>query len=117
MRVLLFITAATLALSTTAFAQSLSGDQIRETLVGNTMSGFDDGEVFHEYLNPNGTISGSTPSGRYSGQWRISGDEICFAYDTNAKSGPKWDCSEVRLRRNRIIWDDNSTATLIRRTQ
>jgi len=70
----------TLALSTTAFAQSLSGDLIGTTLVGNIFSGVADGESYSEHLNPDGTISGQSPSSAYSGKWRISGDEICFSY-------------------------------------
>ena len=112
MRILLLATV-TLALSSTAFAQSLSGSQIRETLVGKTISGVEDGESYSEYLNPDGTISGRSPSGRYSGRWRISGDEICFLYDEEGmRNAGKWDCNEVTLRGSRIIWDDNTTATL-----
>lgn len=101
----------TLALSTTAFAQSLSGNQIRETLIGNTFSGFADGESYSEHLNPDGTISGRSPSGAYSGRWRISGDEICFSY-LEGKRTTKWDCTEVKLKGAQIIWDDNTTAKL-----
>jgi hypothetical protein len=100
-----------LAWSAAAFAQSLSGDKIRTTLVGNTFSGFADGETYSEHLNPDGTISGQSPSGAYAGRWRISGDEICFSY-TEDKLDPKWDCTEVILKGNQIIWDDNTTAKL-----
>ena len=101
----------TLALSTAAFAQSLSGDQIRTTLVGNTFSGVADGESYTEHLNPDGTISGRSPSGAYSGKWRISGNEICFSY-MEGKQDTKWDCTKVKLRGARIIWDDKTTAKL-----
>jgi hypothetical protein len=46
----------TLALTTAASAQSLSGDQIRTTLIGNTFSGLADGETYSEHLNADGTI-------------------------------------------------------------
>ncbi|MFY9840245.1 MAG: hypothetical protein WAK55_28015 [Xanthobacteraceae bacterium] len=101
----------TLALSTAAFAQSLSGDQIKTRFIGNTFSGFADGESYSEHLNADGTISGHSPSGAYAGRWRISGDQICFSYPEGKRSA-KWDCTEVKLKGSRIIWDDNTTAKL-----
>ena len=98
----------TLALTTTAFAQSLSGNQIRETLIGNSFSGVADGD---SYLNPDGTISGRSPPGTYAGKWRISGNEICFSH-AEGKRDTKWDCTEVKLKGGRVIWDDNTTAKL-----
>jgi hypothetical protein len=62
MRVMLLAGVA-LALSTTAFAQELSGTQIRQALVGKTMSGIENGESYSEYLSPDGGISGRSPSG------------------------------------------------------
>jgi hypothetical protein len=100
-----------LALSTAAFAQSLSGDQIRTTLIGNSFSGFADGESYSEHLNADGTISAHSPSGAYAGRWRISGDQICFSY-AEGKRETKWDCTEVKIKGARIIWDDKTTARL-----
>ena len=100
----------TLALTTAAFAQSLSGDQIRTTLVGDTFSGFADGETYSEHLNADGTISGHSPSGAYAGRWRISGDQICFSY-AEGKRDTKWDRT-AKVKGSRIIWDDNTTVRL-----
>jgi hypothetical protein len=111
MRVML-LAGVTLALSTTAFAQALSGTQIRQALVGKTISGIENGEAYSEYLSPDGAISGRSSSGVYSGRWRILDNEICFLYEEDAGRGGKWDCNEVRLRGNQIIWEDNSTATV-----
>jgi hypothetical protein len=99
----------TFALTATALAQSLSDGQIRQALVGHTISGVENGKSYSEYLNPNGTISGKNSSGAYSGRWRIARGEICFLYEDSTKG---WDCNGVRLRGNTIIWDDNTTATL-----
>jgi len=99
-------------------ADFLSGDEIRATIVGNTITGVEDGESYTEYLNPNGTISGQSPSGKYSGNWRISDNEICFTYHegrTKREAGKnKRDCNRVKLRGTQITWDDNSVATLVR---
>ncbi len=99
----------TLALSATAFAQSLSGNQIRQALIGHTISGVQNGKSYSEYLKPDGTISGRDSSGAYSGHWRIADNEICFIYEDSSKG---WDCSGLKLRGNLIIWNDNTTATL-----
>jgi hypothetical protein len=111
MRVMLLAGVA-LALSTTAFAQELSGTQIRQALVGKTISGIENGESYSEYLSPDGGISGRSPSGAYSGRWAISGNEICFLYEEGSRRSGKWDCNDVRLHGNRIIWDNNTTATV-----
>jgi hypothetical protein len=109
MRIALIVFSTILAFSTTASGQSLSGDQIRETLIGNTLSGVEDGKSYSEHLNPDGTISGRSASGSYSGRWRISGNRICFLY---AEGSTKSDCTEVSLDGDRITWGDNTTATL-----
>jgi hypothetical protein len=111
MRIALIVASTILAFSTTASGQSLSEDQIRETLIGNTFSGVEDGESYSEYLNPDGTISGRSPSGSYSGRWSISGNRICFFYPERST---KWDCTEVTLDGDRITWGDKTTATLSR---
>jgi hypothetical protein len=111
MRIALIVASTVVAFSTTAFGQSLSEKQIRETLIGNTFSGTADGESYSEHLNPNGTISGQSLSGSYAGRWRISGNQICFLYPEGHRP-TKWDCTEVKLDGNRITWEDNTTATL-----
>jgi hypothetical protein len=98
-------------LSTAAGALSSSGDQIRPTLIGNSFSRFADGESYSEHLNADGTISGRSPSGAYADRWRISGDQICFSY-AEGKRDTKWDCTEVKIKGSRIIWDDNTTVRL-----
>lgn len=105
------LTGIILAFPTPEFARSLSGDQIRTTLVGNTFSGFEDGESYSEHLNPDGAISGQAPSGAYAGRWRISGDQLCFSY-AEGQRDPKWDCTEVKLKGSQIIWNDDTTAKL-----
>lgn len=115
MRTALIVASTILAFSTAAFGQSLSGKQIRETLIGSTFSGVDeDGESFSERLNSDGTISGRSPSGSYSGRWRISGKEICLLYPDQSA---EWDCTEVRLDGDQITWDDETTVTLSRRAR
>ena len=59
------------AISSPAFAAALSSDDdIRHALVGNTISGEEDGQAFTEYFKPDGTIAGEEADGRYAGMWR-----------------------------------------------
>jgi hypothetical protein len=94
-------------------AQFLSSNQIRERLIGKSINGVQNGEHYSEFLNPNGSIEGGTPSGdpedAYWGSWRILGNQLCLYFPSEGK---KWDCTRVRLRGNQVIWDDNTTATL-----
>ena len=116
MRIALVVASTILTFSTTAFGQSLSEKQIRETLIDSTFSGVADGESYTEHLNQDGTISGQALSGSYSGRWHISGNQICFLYPQGHRPN-KWDCTGVKLDGNRIIWEDNTTATLTRATR
>jgi len=110
----LLLAASIVATSTATFAGTLSGDQIRTMLVGNTMVGVQDGSYYEQYLNPSGTITGVADDVEYSGQWKITGNQICF-YDTSKRAA--WDCSTVTLRKNHIIFEDGTTATLQRQAQ
>jgi hypothetical protein len=102
-------------LSSAAFSQaaiSLSGDLLRKTLIGNTITGVENGESYVEYLRSDGVISGLSGSEKYSGRWRISGDQICFLYP---KESQDWDCTQASLQGNEIIWSDKGgTANLMK---
>ena len=84
------------ALATAAAAKPLtSDDQIRQALVGNTLSGEEDGATFTEFLNPDGRILGEEPEGRYTGHWHIAGAQLCMRYaEEDGKEGI-WDCSQI----------------------
>jgi len=102
------------ATSTAALAGTLSGDEIKTMIVGNTMAGVHGGSRYEEYLNPSGTIAGRVDGEEYSGQWKITGNQICFSY---AVKQAVWDCGTVTLRNDRIIFEDGETATLKKKAQ
>jgi len=110
MRILLLATSI-VVLATPALSETLSGNQIRSMIVGNTMSGVQDGVQYEQYLNPSGTIFGDAGGEDYGGRWKISGNQVCFMYGGPESTGG-WDCSTVTLRNNQIIFEDGTTATL-----
>lgn len=94
------------ALSPMAQAKLLSSDdEIRRALVGNTISGEEDGETYAEFIDPNGRISGEAGQERYTGRWRIAGGQICLSYDIEDKPS-EWDCSNVGVEGSQIVWFD-----------
>jgi hypothetical protein len=89
-----------------AYSKYLSNDdQIREALIGNTISGVEEGKSFVEFLQPDGRIDGEQRDGRYTGHWQIAKGQICFSYDEDNRA-TKWDCVKVAIEGSRIVWID-----------
>ena len=89
-----------------AHSKELSNDdQIREALIGNTISGLEDGNSYVEFLQPDGRIDGEGREGRYTGHWEIAKGQICFRYDEDDKAS-SWDCVKVGIEGARIVWID-----------
>jgi hypothetical protein len=81
MRLAMLGLAGLLVLSSASFGAILTTEnQIRQAIVGSTVSGTEDGKPYAEYFLPDGHIRGVDPEGPYSGEWRISGRD--FASDT-----------------------------------
>ena len=81
MRVFVLAAIATVTLSTIAFGASvrLSEQQIRQHVIGNTVTGYDDDDhAFAEFFRPDGTIRGFGNGGRYSGSWSIKWEMLCI---------------------------------------
>jgi hypothetical protein len=100
------------ALTRLAPTEWLSGQQIRDRLVGNTIAGVENGKDYVEYLRMDGTISGRDANGDYTGQWRIDNDQICFRYSEDeqpeesnfsSKTGD-WDCSHIMVKGSQLRW-------------
>jgi hypothetical protein len=100
-------------------ATPLSGAEIQARLIGNTITGVENGEAYEEYLKPDGTISGIEDSGFYSGSWRIVNNKLCFHYDEDDGDGKGWDCTPVTLVGTNVYWSnevsdgDSVEATLL----
>jgi hypothetical protein len=109
--------ACAIAFPSVALAEKLTtDDQVRQALVGNTISGEDEAEAYSEFFHPDGRILGEDRQGRYSGHWMISGAQMCMRYYENGDKESNWDCSQVEIEGNKVIWSsdgERSTSTLI----
>jgi hypothetical protein len=77
-------------------ADKLSGAQIRDTVVGNTVQGTMEGTGdYAEFYQQDGTIKAQS----YSGAWTIEGDRMCFQYGSDPKA-----CWEVAREGETLQW-------------
>ncbi len=87
MRSLVLAAFAAATLTTVAFGSpaALSERAIRQPVIGNTLTGYDeDDEYFTEYLHPNGTLGGVGQTGKYKGQWSIKFGMLCIDVADNS---------------------------------
>ena len=81
--------AALLAAPTAVSAEPLSGDELRQELTGNTLSGFNtSGVVFTEYHAPDGRVLGYN-QGRPNQDacWTVRGNAVCYYYPRGIVAG------------------------------
>ena len=96
------VAASVVALSN--YRHTLTGEEIRAGIIGNTITGADEHGSFSEFLDRNGAIRGVSGSDRFTGVWRIKGDQICIRrYDPDAN---EWDCNSVTFDNGNIFWTD-----------
>lgn len=83
-----------------AAGEVLSGEQIRQQIIGNTVSGMIEASEggpspYAEYYDPDGTIRGDG----YSGRWSIEGDTMCLSYEQSRKA-----CWQVSAECDELKW-------------
>ena len=61
----------------------MSEQEIRANIIGNSVTGYWQGEEFYEYLAPDGTIRGLSAGRPYDGIWSISGTVLCWDYPSD----------------------------------
>jgi hypothetical protein len=61
-------------------AQKLVGLAAWNALVGNSVSGKDDGQDVVEFYEPNGVAKSMTGNEISTGQWALVGETVCFKY-------------------------------------
>jgi hypothetical protein len=107
--------AALLSLTSLGFCAALTTEaQIRQAIVGNTISGVEDGKSYAEYYQPDGYIHGAEPEGLYVGEWRTSGRNLCVRYfdkgegpdreEAGSGSIGAWECMGVEIQGSLFAW-------------
>lgn len=80
-----------------ANTEMATGQQIKDRIIGNTVSGTMDPEsTYTEFYADDGTIHGAS----YQAKWSIDGDQLCFNYD----EAPQPDCYAVKIDGNAVEW-------------
>src|SRR5271166_3898917 len=90
-----------------AAPRAITGAEIRSTLIGNTISGVEDGKDYEEFLHPDGWIFGQEKDGSYKGRWVIENEKLCLLYEAGHRPGKsekdKWECVTVGLEGTKVI--------------
>jgi hypothetical protein len=94
-----------------ASAQRLSGPEVSQLLVGNSMTGkAKGGEQWTEYYDTSGHIAGlwtdSSGTDKYVGTWRVDGDKKCVDYE-----GTEHDGCYGLARTNDVVYHYNTDGT------
>jgi pyruvate/2-oxoglutarate dehydrogenase complex dihydrolipoamide acyltransferase (E2) component len=66
-------------------AQKLVGLAAWNQIVGNSITGNEDGKTLVEYYLPDGTAKSMTGNEISTGKWAISGEAVCFKYTDDDK--------------------------------
>ena len=66
-------------------AKSLTGGEAWLSIVGNTLTGKIDGDVFFEFYRKDGTLTLMEGSDLTKGKWTIEGEKVCFKYPDEDK--------------------------------
>ncbi len=87
---------------------------IRHAIVGNTISGVEDGKSYAEYYQPDGYIHGAEAEGLYVGEWRIAGRNFCVRYFIKGEGPDReevgsgdigaWECMGVEINGSSFGW-------------
>ena len=72
--------------------KALEGAEAWLAIVGNTVTGSIDGDVFFEYYRKDGTLALLEGSEITKGKWSLEGERVCFKYPDEDK-----DCQTIRL--------------------
>lgn len=73
--------------------KTLTGGEAWLSIVGNTLTGKIDGDVFFEFYRKDGTLTLMEGSDLTKGKWTIEGEKVCFKYPDEDK-----DCFTVTRR-------------------
>jgi hypothetical protein len=91
-----------------AAAQRMTGDQIIDTFIGNSLSGrTKSGESVTEFYSGDGSIKGALNGQGYAATWWVDGDRACFDYDRDEQDG----CYGIAAIGDRVFYYQNGEWT------
>jgi len=71
--------------ATAGDAKTLTGGEAWLSIVGNTLTGKIDGDIFFEFYRKDGTLTLMEGSDLTKGKWTIEGEKVCFKYPDEDK--------------------------------
>jgi len=78
----------------------LAGLQAWSALVGNSISGMEDGKPLVEHYLADGTAKSMTGNEISTGKWALVGDTVCFKYDADTE------CYKIEVVGNTVTFTD-----------
>jgi hypothetical protein len=87
-----------------ASAQDFSGVAAWNQLVGNSITGKEDGETLVEYYAADGTAKSMRGNEISTGQWALVGETICFRYADEKEM----ECYRLDVMGNTVTFTDKS---------
>jgi hypothetical protein len=78
----------------------LAGLQAWSALVGNSISGMEDGKPLVEHYMADGTAKSMTGNEISTGKWALVGDTVCFKYDSETE------CYKIEVMGNTATFTD-----------
>jgi hypothetical protein len=92
-----------LAQASPAPGQKLTGLDAWNQLVGNSITGKEDGETLVEYYAADGTVKSMIGNEISTGNWVLVGDTVCFKYPEE-----EMDCYKLEVMGNTVTMTDSS---------
>jgi hypothetical protein len=71
-------------------------------LVGNSITGQDEGKTLVEFYAPDGTIKSMTGNDISTGKWALVGDTVCLKYNDE----PKMECYKLQVSGSTVTYTD-----------
>jgi hypothetical protein len=115
MRAAMLGLAGLLSLTSPSFGAVLTTEtEMRRAIIGNTISGTEEGKPYTEYYQPDGYIHGQEAEGSYVGEWRIAGRSFCVRYFDKGEGADReeqgsgsigaWECMGVDIQGSLFAW-------------
>ena len=86
--------------ATRAAESRLTGPEILQDIVGNTVAWEDEGGCSVEYYRPDGVVIGQRNNASFTAHWWVRGSLMCFKYDFD----PDKVCWRVATEQNIVYW-------------